>query len=642
MNTVNKVNEGDDGPTMLMAIRKINQLAGNVTNTRELVRHACDLITAVRGVSSAWIALTREDGTLMTFEVAGLKGDPTQFIHMLEQGSVPDCMQVPVEDEAGYVIRQNYDHCGDCVFRFAYPEAQILTTKINFQSRHLGYLTVSVSGALLENSGSTGLFVDIAEDIGLAIATLEQSEKNNKSVKEIMHAMEEWEKTFDAIPDLIAIIDTDHRIVKANKAMAEKLGCSVKSVGGCHCFEVVHGMDTVPEFCPHSRSLQSKIEEHSDLVEYRQGGFYDVTTTPIFGEGGELIGSVHVARDVTARKKIEELLAENLSYSEFALKQPMNALIKLAIDKAELLTRSKIGFFHFVDEDETTISLQNWSTNTLKQFCTAAASEVHYPLEVAGIWADCAREKRPVIHNNYSAHPDRKGLPEGHAEVINELTVPIIRGDKVVAIIGVGNKPDDYDDKDVEIVSQLANLAWEYIISKRFEEALFKSEQHAHALLDAFPDLIFRISRTGKYLYYKGAIEDLSYQQDTIVGKFSSDMLPAAVADLIDSNIKLVLEQKHMVLFEYQLDVPGKGLRDFEARMVPSGPDEVTAVSRDITERKKTELALKKKVDQLEWFNHMMIDRELKMIELKKEINSLSDRLGEGNKYVIHQKKEVT
>jgi len=46
----------------------------------------------------------------------------------------------------------------------------------------------------------------------------------------------------------------------------------------------------------------------------------------------------------------------------------------------------------------------------------------------------------PVIHNDYAALGHRKGMPEGHALVERELVVPIMREDKIVAILGVGNK----------------------------------------------------------------------------------------------------------------------------------------------------------------------------------------------------------
>jgi len=72
--------------------------------------------------------------------------------------------------------------------------------------------------------------------------------------------------------------------------------------------------------------------------------------------------------------------------------------------------------------------------------------------------------------------PHRKGLPEGHAPITRELVVPIIRADLIVAIVGVGNKPSDYTDSDVQIVAHLADVAWTIIERKRTEQALQESE----------------------------------------------------------------------------------------------------------------------------------------------------------------------
>lgn len=53
-----------------------------------------------------------------------------------------------------------------------------------------------------------------------------------------------WELTFDAIPDLITILDRDHRVVKVNKAMAERLAKSSDACIGMICYQVVHECDT--------------------------------------------------------------------------------------------------------------------------------------------------------------------------------------------------------------------------------------------------------------------------------------------------------------------------------------------------------------------------------------------------------------
>ncbi len=149
----------------------------------------------------------------------------------------------------------------------------------------------------------------------------------------------------------------------------------------------------------------------------------------------------------------------------------------LVLDEIESLTGSKIGFYHFIEEDQKTISLQSWSTNTVKTMCSAEGKGSHYDISEGGVWTEYLHAREPVIHNDYSSLPKRKGLPEGHALVIRKLVIPIIRGDSQVACLGVGNKPTDYDETDVQIVSLLADFSWEIIKRKRAEIAIKESEE---------------------------------------------------------------------------------------------------------------------------------------------------------------------
>ena len=81
------------------------------------------------------------------------------------------------------------------------------------------------------------------------------------------------------------------------------------------------------------------------------------------------------------------------------------------------------------------LSLQSWSTHTLRNMCTAEGKGSHYPISKAGVWVDCVRERRPVIHNDYAAEPGKRGLPPGHAVLVRELVVPVFRQGRVVATI---------------------------------------------------------------------------------------------------------------------------------------------------------------------------------------------------------------
>lgn len=152
-------------------------------------------------------------------------------------------------------------------------------------------------------------------------------------------------------------------------------------------------------------------------------------------------------------------------------------LVQSCLDMAETSTGSTIGFLHFVNDDEQTIELISWSTRTQKHCFIPKEPERHYPLSKAGVWVDCIRLRRPVIHNDYQSMPDKCGLPEGHVNLVRELVLPVFDQQKIVAIIGVGNKKTEYTLEDINALSLLTRHMWLAIERKRVEEALRESQR---------------------------------------------------------------------------------------------------------------------------------------------------------------------
>ncbi|MBI5633894.1 MAG: PAS domain-containing protein [Nitrospirae bacterium] len=119
----------------------------------------------------------------------------------------------------------------------------------------------------------------------------------------IQNAKHQWEHTFDVIPDLIAVIDKDHRIIRANKAMAEKMGLEPKELLGKKCYELFHKISGPIESCPHARLLHDNQEHTAEIYEKEFGAYFLVSVSPLLDSKGSFIGSVHVARDITAQKR---------------------------------------------------------------------------------------------------------------------------------------------------------------------------------------------------------------------------------------------------------------------------------------------------------------------------------------------------
>jgi PAS domain S-box-containing protein len=135
------------------------------------------------------------------------------------------------------------------------------------------------------------------------------------------------------------------------------------------------------------------------------------------------------------------------------------------------------------------------------------------------------------------------------------------------------------------------------------EEALKESESRAKALIDAIPDMMFLLNKEGVYLNYKAAREDLAYNIQSLIGLKNRDIAPPEFADLMDEKISLTLQTGEIQVFEYPFRMPSGAIVEHETRMVPSGPDEVVAIVRNITEQKQAALEIKLKNEELQKVN---------------------------------------
>jgi PAS domain S-box-containing protein len=172
-----------------------------------------------------------------------------------------------------------------------------------------------------------------------------------------------------------------------------------------------------------------------------------------------------IIHDITERKRYESLVAFRLHLLEIAETDSIEIMLNLTLAEAERMTESQIGFCHFIADDQTTISKQAWSDNTRKEMSRANQSGTDMRMNEIDLYTDVLRERRAVIYND----ENWLNSPDGDIEVKSALVVPVIRGNRIVAIFGVGNKSGKYDDEDIKVISSLVDIAWDIVSRKRSE-----------------------------------------------------------------------------------------------------------------------------------------------------------------------------
>lgn len=136
------------------------------------------------------------------------------------------------------------------------------------------------------------------------------------------------------------------------------------------------------------------------------------------------------------------------------------------------------------------------------------------------------------------------------------------------------------------------------------EEALRSSIATNRALLNAIPDSIFRISSGGTFVNYKAAKNNkLPLPDNELLGKTLYQVLPPNVAQPFMQGVKQVLATKNIQIYKYQLLVDN--LLDYEARIVVSAENEVMAIVRDITERKRAEADIRNALEKEKELNEL-------------------------------------
>jgi|Deesub1362A_J573_1020465.scaffolds.fasta_scaffold00396_13 diguanylate cyclase (GGDEF)-like protein/PAS domain S-box-containing protein len=139
--------------------------------------------------------------------------------------------------------------------------------------------------------------------------------------------IESWERIFDSIDEPISIHDRDFRIIKVNRAFCDLLKKSQGDIIGKHCYRLFHGSDAPPDTCPAVRVQRTKSSETGEVTCICTGSPLEVNVSPIFDEEMEIIGAVHIIRDISVRKRKEQALRESEERHRLLLKHLDEAVV---------------------------------------------------------------------------------------------------------------------------------------------------------------------------------------------------------------------------------------------------------------------------------------------------------------------------
>ncbi len=328
----------------------------------------------------------------------------------------------------------------------------------------------------------------------------------DESVRELELSSIRYQSVVESTQDGFLMLDRQGMIMEVNPAYCAMSGYTKEDLVGSHV-SVLENSESIEETRSHTEDIIRNGGDIFDTIHVKKNG----DALPV--EASVSYADVDGGRIFTLiRDRTDQLFSENLAHLRHELSRMLfhgdkESLLTKALDNAEAVTGSQIGFYHFVEEGEEEVSLQVWSTNTLEKMCFAEGNSMHYPISQAGIWVECIYKRKPMIYNDYESHPHKKGLPEGHAKLTRFITVPIIRNERIVAIIGVGNKKSDYNEKDVEMVKSIGHLSYGMYEKKLAEQRIEFLAYHDP--LTRLPNRTLLTDRIGQILAYARQNNDL-------------------------------------------------------------------------------------------------------------------------------------
>jgi len=474
-----------------------------------------------------------------------------------------------------------------------------------------------------------GPLVDVLDEMGEKIASQMRSIKklNEDLGKRVEQRTAELSKLSEAVeqsPVTVMITDKNGTIEYVNPSFSEVTGYSTKEAIGQNPRILKSGTHPNSFYKELWDTILSGKTWRGEILNRKKNDveFWESTSiSAIKNDEGEITHFVAVKQDITDRKKAEQAIMESRAkYRD--LVENANCII------FQMDTRGNITFFN----------------RFAQEFFGYSEAEI-LGRSVVGTIApatDSTGRNLEIMMQDLVKHPER------YTDNENEN----IRRNGELAWVAWTNRAI-YDDENR--FSEILCIGIDRTEQKRAEEIVKNSEQRLGQIIDFLPDPTWVIDSEGKVVTWNQAMENLTgIAAADMVGKgnyeyalpFYGERRPILI-DLVrewnpeyekkylsikKEGNKLVSESHHPNLGAGGLHLSGNASLIYDAAGQVAGAIESL---RDITERKHIEADLRRNVEELELFNKLAIGREIKMIQLKQEINELLGQLGQAEKYEI-------
>lgn len=259
----------------------------------------------------------------------------------------------------------------------------------------------------------------------------------------------------------------------------------------------------------------------------------------------------------------------------------LEPLLSKIVDKAKMLGQSQHSYLYLLDKETMEMATRVYAGLPIEPVGFRVKKGEGL---VGRVWETAA----PVIIHDYNQWNER--LIDSWKEIKIVSGFPLIVKQEIVGVFGV-SYTEDYDTDEIfmRAMTGLAEMASIALYNAQINNALRESQLQSRLLIEAMPDLVYRIDKDGILRGYEvGRDTRPLYDLKDQIGKSVRDVVPPEIAEPFLHHVRQTLAGDGTVLFILPIHTPSRTLYS-EVRMVPLSDTEVMAIVRDITKRREVE-----------------------------------------------------
>lgn len=371
-----------------------------------------------------------------------------------------------------------------------------------------------------------GVFVIIV--LALLLTLISANHKKLKRSKQEIENINELRRTFfDADDSLVYLKDENLNYMLVNKAFEAFYNMASKDIIGLNDF----GLSDSDFAVLRRKTDEAVMEKRTKIIDEVSwaGRIYQTVKFPVRMPNGHYGVGAYI-RDITEQRcrevRQEKALARhkilvNVIRKSFESRQEQ---LDYVLHEAIKLSESKLGYIFLYDEQSRGFKAGSRFFDV--KACAAAAKKNDDCLEHTGVWEDVVRRRQPILINHFDASEENEsGFPEGLAPLSRFMSIPVIIDQKVVAVVGLGNKQNDYDDMDVYELTLLMNGVWNALARRDAQDKLIFERNKYWQTIISIGDGVMVVDRQGHVEMLNTVAQKLTgWTQEQAIGKAYQDV----------------------------------------------------------------------------------------------------------------------